>query len=91
MKPTNAYNDYAFEQIEAFLSDLINSDEVDSADIATEINKMTAELEDYHAKKLNKIRKLRASMFNATVNLTTPDTREMLYEEITRSGSIDLI
>jgi len=91
MKQTNAYNDYAFEQIDAFLSDLINSDEVGSADIAMEINKMTAELEEYHAKKLNKIRDLRAAMFNATAKTTTRDTREVLYEDIISSGSIDFL
>ena len=91
MKQTNAYNDYAFEQIEAFLCDLINSDEVGSADIAMELNKIIAELEEYHAKKLNKIRDLRAAMFNATTKTITRDTREVLYEDIISSGSVDLI
>lgn len=91
MNKTNSYNDYAYDQIEAFLCDLINSDDVQPAEISISINKMIADLEDYHSEKLNKIRTLRASMFNATPNPTTRDTREVLYEEITRSGSIDLI
>ena len=85
------YKNYAFEQIESFLSDLINDESVEGADIAVQLNKMIADIEDYHSKQLEKVRKVRAALFMSPLKMQQHDTRELLYEDIVKPGSIDLL
>lgn len=84
------YKNYAIEQIDNFLNDLLNDDEISAGDIATELNKILADAENYHQKQLTKIRKVKSALFAPPIQLQQDDTREMLYEEIKSSYPKDL-
>ncbi len=85
------YKNYAFEQIEAFISDLINDESVEGADIAVHLNKMIADIEDYHNKQLKKARNVRAALCMTPLKMQQHDNREILLEDIVKPGSIDLL
>ena len=87
---THNHAKYCLDQIDGYLCDLINTDEMSGAEIAMELNKMIAEWEDYHQKQLKKVREIRTALFTSTLEIQQKDTREMLYEEIRKSDKHDL-
>ena len=87
---TENHSKYCLDQIDGYLCDLINSDEMTGAEIAIELNKMIADWEDYHQKQLKKVREIRTALFTSTLEIQQKDTREMLYEEIRKSDKQDL-
>lgn len=87
---TENHSKYCLDQIDGYLCDLINSDEMTGAEIAIELNKMIAEWEDYHQKQLKKVREIRTALFTSTLEIQQKDTKQMLYEEIRKSDKHDL-
>ena len=87
---TEKHSKYCLDQIDGYLCDLINADEMSGAEIAMELNKMIAEWEEYHQKQLKKVREIRTALFTSTLEIQQKDTKEMLYEEIKKSDKHDL-
>ena len=82
---TENHSKYCLDQIDGYLCDLINADEMSGAEIAMELNKMIAEWEDYHQKQLKKVREIRTALFTSTLEIQQKDTKQMLYEEIRKA------
>ena len=82
---TENHSKYCLDQIDGYLCDLINSDEMTGAEIAIELNKIIAEWEDYHQKQLKKVREIRTALFTSTLEIQQKDTKQMLYEEIRKA------
>lgn len=82
---TENHSKYCIDQIDGYLCDLINSDEMTGAEIAIELNKMIADWEDYHQKQLKKVREIRTALFTSTLEIQQKDTKQMLYEEIRKA------
>ena len=87
---THNHAKYCLDQIDGYLCDLINADEMTGAEIAIALNKMIADWEEYHQKQLKKVREIRTALFTSTLEIQQKDTREMLYEEIRKSDKHDL-
>ena len=87
---THNHAKYCIDQIDGYFCDLINSDEMTGAEIAIELNKIIAEWEDYHQKRLKKVREIRTALFTSTLEIQQKDTKQMLYEEIKKSDKHDL-
>ena len=87
---TENHSKYCLDQIDGYLCDLINTDEMTGAEIAIAMNKMIADWEEYHQKQVKKVREIRTALFTSTLEIQQKDTREMLYEEIRKSDKHDL-
>lgn len=82
---TENHSKYCLDQIDGYLCDLINADEMSGAEIAIELNKMITEWEEYHQKQLKKVREIRTALFTSTLEIQQKDTKQMLYEEIRKA------
>ena len=82
---TENHSKYCIDQIDGYLCDLINADEMSGAEIAIALNKMITDWEDYHQKQLKKVREIRTALFTSTLEIQQKDTKQMLYEEIRKS------
>ena len=87
---TENHSKYCLDQIDGYLCDLINADEMTGAEIAIALNKMIADWEEYHQKQLKKVREIRTALFTSTLEIQQKDTKQMLYEEIKKSDKHDL-
>lgn len=74
------YNHYAKEQIESFLCDLLNDDDVTSEEIAKLISDVLLDHENYLKHQLKKLCDLRSHMTFKDLDLTVPQQRE--YTEV---------
>ena len=87
---TENHSKYCLDQIDGYLCDLINADEMSGAEIAIALNKMITDWEDYHQQQLKKVRDIRTALFTSTLEIQQKDTKQMLYEEIRKSDKHDL-
>lgn len=87
---TENHSKYCLDQIDGYLCDLINADEMSGAEIAIALNKMITDWEEYHQQQLKKVREIRTALFTSTLEIQQKDTKQMLYEEIRKSDKHDL-
>ena len=87
---TENHSKYCIDQIDGYLCDLINADEMSGAEIAIALNKMITDWEEYHQQQLKKVREIRTALFTSTLEIQQKDTKQMLYEEIRKSDKHDL-
>jgi len=81
-----SYKNFAFEQIDTFLYDLLNDEEVTIPEIVMALNRFFTENEEYHRKQIKRIEQLKTEL----VSSLNDNTKQSLYESIKQSNMRDL-